>query len=107
MRKHVDAECMQVWSLCAVATGRAERDPSADLKGALIPVKVKHHASVTDPKAIGALIRAINGYTGSFVTKCALIALPRLFSFALVNYAMRNGQRSTSTKKNGALLHRK
>lgn len=33
----------------AIATGRAERDPSGDLRGALTPVKVKHHASITDP----------------------------------------------------------
>jgi len=63
----------------AIATGRAERDPSADLKGALAPVKVKHHASITDPKAVGALLRSINGYTGSFVTKCALQLAPLVF----------------------------
>lgn len=37
----------------AVATGRAERDPSADLKGALPPAKVKHHPSITEPKQNG------------------------------------------------------
>jgi integrase len=63
----------------AIATGRAERDPSADLKGALAPVKVKHHASITDPKAVGALLRSINGYTGHFVTKCALQLAPLVF----------------------------
>jgi hypothetical protein len=58
----------------AVATGKAERDPSGDLKGARAPVKTKHHASVTDPKKIGELLRAIDGYTGSFMTKwpCSL-----------------------------------
>ena len=63
----------------AVATGRAERDPSGDLRGALTPVKVKHHASITDPKAIGALLRAINGFSGSFITKCALQLAPLVF----------------------------
>lgn len=63
----------------AVATGRAERDPSGDLRGALPPVKTKHHASVTDPKQIGELLRAINGYTGSFITKCALQLAPLVF----------------------------
>lgn len=63
----------------AVATGRAERDPSADLRGALPPVKSKHHASVTDPKQIGALLRAIDGFTGSFITKCALQLAPLVF----------------------------
>ena len=63
----------------AVATGRAERDPSGDLKGALPPVKTKHHSSITEPKAIGALLRSIDGYTGSFVTKCALQLAPLVF----------------------------
>ncbi|MEO6561661.1 MAG: tyrosine-type recombinase/integrase [Nitrosospira sp.] len=63
----------------AVATGRAERDPSGDLRGALAPVKTNHHASVTDPKKIGQLLRAIDGYTGSFTTKCALQLAPRVF----------------------------
>ncbi len=63
----------------AVATGQAERDPSGDLKGALAPVKTKHHASVTDPKKIGELLRAIDGYTGSFMTKCALQLAPLVF----------------------------
>lgn len=38
----------------AIATGRAERDPSPDLRGALPSVKEKHHAAITEPKAIGA-----------------------------------------------------
>lgn len=63
----------------AVATGRAERDPSGDLRGALPPVKSKHHSSIIEPKAIGELLRAIDGYTGSFVTKCALQLAPLVF----------------------------
>lgn len=63
--------CGQVFRY-AIATGRAERDPSADLRGALAPVVESHHASITDPKAIGNLLRAIAGYEGSLVTKCAL-----------------------------------
>ena len=63
----------------AIATGRAERDPAADLRGALPPVKEKHHAAITDPKAIGALLRAIDGYQGSFVTQCALRLAPLTF----------------------------
>jgi integrase len=70
--------CGQVFRY-AVATGRAERDPTADLRGALPPVKEKHHASVKDPKAIGALLRAIDGYQGSLITKCALRLAPLLF----------------------------
>lgn len=56
----------------AVACGLAERNPSSDLRGALAPVKVKHHSSLTDPKDIARLLRAIDGYTGQFVTLCAL-----------------------------------
>ena len=56
----------------AVATGRAERDPVADLKGALPPATPVHRAAVTDPKEVTALLRAIDGYQGSFVVKCAL-----------------------------------
>jgi len=63
----------------AVATGRAERDPAADLKGALPPKKVKHHAAIIDPKEICALLRAIDGYTGHFVVKCALRIAPLVF----------------------------
>lgn len=63
----------------AIATGRAERDPSGDLRGALTPVKVKHHASITDPKAIGALLRSIQTFSGSYITKCALQLAPLVF----------------------------
>jgi integrase len=63
----------------AVATGRAERDPSADLKGALAPVKVKSFASITDTKEIGGLLRAIDGYSGQFTTMCALRLSPLVF----------------------------
>lgn len=63
----------------AVATGQAERDPSADLKGALPPPKVKHHAAITDPKEVAPLLRALDGYQGGFVVKCALRLAPLLF----------------------------
>lgn len=70
--------CGQVFRY-AIATGRAERDPSPDLKGALPPVKQSHHAAITDPKAIGELLRAIDGYQGQFVTQCALRLAPMFF----------------------------
>ncbi len=63
----------------AVATGRAERDPTGDLRGALPPSKEKHHASIIEPKQIGALLRAIDSYEGFFVTKCALKLAPLVF----------------------------
>lgn len=70
--------CGQVFRY-AVATGRAERDPAADLRGALPPTKPKHLAAITDPKQVGGLLRAIDGYKGSFVTKSALKLAPLLF----------------------------
>ena len=70
--------CSQVFRY-AVATGRAERDPTADLRGALTSVKERHHASITDPRRVGELMRAIDGYRGSLVTKCALRLAPLVF----------------------------
>ena len=63
--------CGQVFRY-AIATGRAERDVSSDLRGALPPVNIKHHPSITDPKAVGELLRALDGYQGSFITQSAL-----------------------------------
>lgn len=70
--------CGQVFRY-AIATGRAVRDISSDLRGALQPVKKRHHASITDPKEIAKLLRAINDYEGFFVTKCALRLAPLFF----------------------------
>lgn len=70
--------CGQVFRY-AIVTGRADRDISADLRGALPPVKQKHHASITDPTGIGALLRAIDVYQGSIVTRCALQLAPLVF----------------------------
>lgn len=67
--------CGQVFRY-SIATGRSSTDPSAALKGALPPVKATHHASITDPKKIGDLLRAINGYDGTFVTQQALKFAP-------------------------------
>lgn len=63
----------------AVATQRAERDPSGDLKGALPPYKSKPFASITDPKEIGPLLRALQNYKGTFLTRTALKLAPMLF----------------------------
>ncbi|MBL8541847.1 MAG: integrase arm-type DNA-binding domain-containing protein, partial [Betaproteobacteria bacterium] len=70
--------CGQVFRY-AIATGRAQRNPAADLRGALAPVKEHHFPAITDPKAIGELLRAIDGYHGSLVTKCALRLAPFVF----------------------------
>ena len=63
----------------AVATGRAERDPSRDLGGALAPTKEKHLASITDPQEVGALLRAIDACEGAWITRCALRLAPLVF----------------------------
>ncbi len=70
--------CAQVLRY-AIVTGRAERNPASDLRGALPPVKQTHRAAITEPHAIGGLLRAIEGYQGSFVTRCALRLAPLLF----------------------------
>ncbi|WP_027178755.1 tyrosine-type recombinase/integrase [Maridesulfovibrio bastinii] len=63
----------------AIATGRAERDPAADLTGAIPPARSEHFPTITSPKEIGELLRAIEGYSGHFVTKCALQLAPLVF----------------------------
>ncbi len=67
----------------AVATGRAERDPSADLRGALAPVVVKNRSAITDPARVGELLRAIDEYPAKFraqpATAAALKLAPLLF----------------------------
>lgn len=63
----------------AIATGRASQDPTPSLRGALPPPRETHYASITDPRAIGALLRAIDGYQGSEVTRLALRLAPLVF----------------------------
>ncbi|MCF7994706.1 MAG: integrase arm-type DNA-binding domain-containing protein [Chromatiaceae bacterium] len=70
--------CGQVFRY-AVATGRAERDPSGDLRGALPPVKGTHFPAVTDPARVGELLRMIDGYTGTLTVCCALKLAPLVF----------------------------
>lgn len=63
----------------AIATGRAERDPTGDLRGALITPKVTHRATIVEPHAVGALLRAIDGFEGQAVTRYALKLAPLMF----------------------------
>ncbi|RYE02125.1 MAG: DUF4102 domain-containing protein [Sphingobacteriales bacterium] len=70
--------CGQVFRY-AVATGRAERNPAADIQGALQPVIVKHMPAITDPKRVGELLRSIHGYEGLPVTRAALQLAPLVF----------------------------
>jgi integrase len=62
-----------------IPIGRAERDISGDLRGALVPVVSKNHAALTDPAEIGALLRAIDSYEGQPVTAAALKLAPLVF----------------------------
>lgn len=63
----------------AVATARADRNPVADLRGALASPPERHHAAITDPREIGGLLRAIDGYSGNAVTRYALQLAPLVF----------------------------
>jgi integrase len=63
----------------AVSTGRADRDPSGDLRGALAPIHVEHRAAVTDPRRLAGLLRILDGYEGSLIVCCALRLAPLVF----------------------------
>ena len=63
----------------AVSTTRAKRNPAADLAGALVSPKVKHHAAIIEPVGVGALLRAIDGFDGHPTTKWALQLAPHVF----------------------------
>jgi len=64
----------------AVATGRAERDITQDLRGALTPAKSTHFAAITEPKPFAELLRAIDSYSGSLTVYCALRLAPLMFT---------------------------
>ena len=70
--------CGQVFRY-AVSTGRAPRDISADLRGALPASPERHHAALTKPSDVAGLMRAIDGYKGSFIVRCALRLLALTF----------------------------
>lgn len=63
----------------AIATGRATVDPCASLKGALTPMQTTARAAITDAKQVGELLRAIDGYSGGLVARCALKLAPLVF----------------------------
>ena len=71
--------CSEVFRY-AVITQRAERDITVDLRGALKPSgKDKHHAAILEPAKVGELLRAIDGYKGPFIVRCALKLSPLVF----------------------------
>ena len=71
-------DCSRVFRY-AIATGRSERDPVPDLRGALPPAKGGNFAAITDPSAAAALLRSIDAFEGTFVVQCALRLAPLLF----------------------------
>jgi integrase len=70
--------CSQVFRY-AITIGKADRDPAADIRGALPPVAVRHHPSITDPKAIAQLLKAIDAFSGTHTVRCALRFIPLVF----------------------------
>ena len=63
----------------AIATGRAQNDPSGALRGAIASPVVKHRAAIIEPQAFGGLLRSIVGYEGAPETKAALELLSLTF----------------------------
>lgn len=63
----------------AIATTRADRDPAADLKAVLPSRRKRNFATITEPAKVGGLLRAIDGFEGTFTTACALKLAPLLF----------------------------
>ena len=74
----VHQDCGQVFRY-AVATGRVERDPTGDLRGALPTASGGHFAAITEPSSVAELLRAIDGFKGTFIVQCALKLAPMLF----------------------------
>ena len=72
------SHCSQIFRY-AIATGRAERDPIPDLRGALPVPRGKNLAAITDPAKVGELLRAIDAFRGTFPVQCALRLSPLLF----------------------------
>lgn len=70
--------CGQIFRY-AIATGRAERDCSSDLKGALPPAKTFHFSATTEPNKLGQILRALDAYEGTPVVQAALRLAPLLF----------------------------
>jgi len=84
-RKGIHETANRVRSLCdrifrfAIATGRSERNYAADLADAVAVAEKGHYAAITDPKEFGALLKAIDGYSGQPATMYALKLAPLVF----------------------------
>lgn len=75
---HTLRECGRIFRY-AIITGRAERDVAADLRGAFAPMPRGHLAAITDPAAVGELLRKIDSYEGNFFVSCVLRIAPLVF----------------------------
>lgn len=63
----------------AVATARLPSDPTRDLRGALTNPTVTHYGAILEPKRVGELLRAIDGYEGHPISKLAMQLAPHVF----------------------------
>ncbi|CAG2136044.1 tyrosine-type recombinase/integrase [Cupriavidus numazuensis] len=63
----------------AIKEGKAKGDPAKDLIGAIPPATPTHFASITDPTKVGEMLRAFDGFSGTFPVLCALKLAPLLF----------------------------
>ncbi|MGD9808542.1 MAG: tyrosine-type recombinase/integrase [Deferribacterales bacterium] len=70
--------CSEIF-VYAIADGLIDRDPTRDIHKVLKPKKTKRMATITDPKKIGPLLKAIDDYDGYYETQCALKLLPLVF----------------------------
>jgi len=74
----IRSACSRIWRY-AIGSGRAEQDIAAALVGQLAPVNAKNFATITEPKKIGELLRAIDGYSGLHSVSAALKLAPLVF----------------------------
>ena len=74
----IRSACSRIWRY-AVGSGRAEQDIAAALAGQLAPVNAKNFATITEPRRIGELLRAIDGYSGLHSVCAALKLAPLVF----------------------------
>lgn len=63
----------------AITTGRAKRDPTQTLKGAVMTPKAGHFAAITTPERFRDLLRGLHSYSGEMVTQCLLQLSPLVF----------------------------
>lgn len=74
----VREQMSQLWRY-AIATGKAQRDIAADLRGALKPHKAENYSHIKDPDVLGQLLRDMKTYPGAPVVKAAVRLTPLLF----------------------------